>query len=98
MKCYGAALWSGSGLSLNAAGIQRPFCTPCALLPMTSIAWAGVLNLSRKEKRAEYGSALFQRLSNDLTKRFGKRFSADNFQRMRMFYLEYKPETIYARV
>ncbi|MBW2594844.1 MAG: DUF1016 family protein [Deltaproteobacteria bacterium] len=48
------------------------------------------------KERAEYGSALLQRLSKDLTKRFGRGFGVDNLQRMRAFYLEYKPETIYA--
>ena len=48
------------------------------------------------KERAEYGSALFQRLSKDLMKRFGRGFGVDNLQRMRAFYLEYKPETIYA--
>lgn len=50
------------------------------------------------KERAEYGSALLQRLSKDLTKRFGRGFGVDNLQRMRAFYLEYKPETIYATV
>ncbi|MBC2694631.1 MAG: DUF1016 domain-containing protein [Desulfobacteraceae bacterium] len=48
------------------------------------------------KERAEYGSALLQRLSKDLTKRFSRGFGVDNLQRMRTFYLEYKPETIYA--
>ena len=43
LKCCRAALWSGSGLSLNVAGIRGPSCTPCALLPMTSTTWAGAL-------------------------------------------------------
>jgi hypothetical protein len=41
-------------------------------------------------------NALLQYLSKDLTKRFGRGFGVDNLQRMRTFYLEYKPETIYA--
>jgi len=48
------------------------------------------------EIRAEYGSALLQRLSKDLAKRFGRGFGVDNLQRMRAFFLEYKPEVIYA--
>ena len=48
------------------------------------------------KERAEYGSALLQLLSKDLAKRFGRGFGVDNLQRMRAFYLEYKPETIYA--
>ena len=31
-----------------------------------------------------------------MTKRFGRGFGIDNLQRMRAFYLEHKPETIYA--
>ncbi|MFH1490621.1 MAG: DUF1016 N-terminal domain-containing protein, partial [Pseudomonadota bacterium] len=50
----------------------------------------------RGEKRAEYGSALLQRLSKDLTTRFGRGFGVDNLQRMRSFYQAYEPEIIYA--
>ena len=50
------------------------------------------------KKRAEYGSALLKSLSNDLTNRFGKGFSVDNIELMRMFYLAYPepliPETV----
>ena len=48
------------------------------------------------KKRAEYGSALLQRLSKDLTVRFGRGFGVDNLQRMRSFYRAYEPEIIYA--
>ena len=41
---------------------------------------------------------MLQRLSKDLTKHFGRGFGVDNLQRMRAFYLEYKPESIYATV
>ncbi len=41
------------------------------------------------EKRAEYGSRLLQRLSQDLTQRFGRGFSPDNLELMRRFYLAY---------
>ena len=56
----------------------------------------GVTSQQERKERAEYGSALLQRLSKDLTKRFGRGFGIDNLQRMRAFYLEHKPETIYA--
>ena len=50
------------------------------------------------KKRAKYGSALLKSLSNDLTNRFGKGFSVDNIELMRMFYLAYPepliPETV----
>lgn len=39
------------------------------------------------EKRAEYGEALLERLSNDLSPRFGKGFSLRNLRNMRSFYL-----------
>ena len=50
----------------------------------------------RGKKRAEYGSALLQRLSKDLTTRFGRGFGVDNLQRMRSFYQIYEPDIIYA--
>ena len=39
------------------------------------------------EKRAEYGAVLIGRLSLDLTQRFGRGFSRQNIQNMRLFYL-----------
>jgi len=45
--------------------------------------------------RAEYGSGLLQKLSDDLTSRFGKGFSVYNLRDMRKFYLTYpKAETL----
>jgi hypothetical protein len=38
------------------------------------------------EKRAEYGKALLKRLADDLTQRFGRGFSSDNLENMRLFY------------
>ena len=38
------------------------------------------------EDRAQYGQALLQRLSKDLSKRFGRGFSRTNLQQMRAFY------------
>ena len=46
------------------------------------------------EKRAEYGTALIERLSADLTHRFGRGFSRQNIQQMRLFYLSYPSEQI----
>ena len=37
--------------------------------------------------RAEYGEALLERVSADLTKRLGRGFSVDNLENMRKFYL-----------
>jgi predicted nuclease of restriction endonuclease-like (RecB) superfamily len=50
------------------------------------------------KERAEYGERVLQRLAADLTKRFGRGFGVDNLQRMRMFYLDYHPDRIYATV
>jgi predicted nuclease of restriction endonuclease-like (RecB) superfamily len=44
--------------------------------------------------RAEYGAKLLQRLSSDLTDRFGRGFSVDNLELMRRFYAAYPPAVI----
>ncbi|MDR0672943.1 MAG: PDDEXK nuclease domain-containing protein [Zoogloeaceae bacterium] len=44
--------------------------------------------------RAGYGEALIERLSADLSGRFGRGFSADNLEQMRLFYLAYPPSKI----
>jgi predicted nuclease of restriction endonuclease-like (RecB) superfamily len=44
------------------------------------------------KERAEYGKRLLEKLSNDLTKKFGRGFSSDNLEAMRNFYLTYKKE------
>ena len=46
------------------------------------------------EDRAEYGAALIERLAEDLTVRFGRGFSRQNVQNMRLFYLSFPPERI----
>ena len=46
------------------------------------------------EDRAEYGAALMERLASDLTKRFGRGFSRQNLQNMRLFYLSFPLEKI----
>jgi len=46
------------------------------------------------EKRAEYGTELLERLSTDLTRRFGRGFSRQNLQYMRQFYLAFPPDAI----
>ena len=48
----------------------------------------------RGEKRAEYGAELLERLSGDLTRRFGRGFSCQNLQYMRQFYLAFPPDVI----
>lgn len=39
------------------------------------------------KRRADYGEQLIQRLATDLTARFGRGFSRQNLQQMRLFYL-----------
>jgi hypothetical protein len=39
--------------------------------------------------RAEYGEVLLLRLSRELTRRFGRGFSVDNLETMRLFYIAY---------
>jgi predicted nuclease of restriction endonuclease-like (RecB) superfamily len=46
------------------------------------------------EKRAEYGELLIDRLSEDLTKRFGRGFSQMNLRQMRRFYSLWPPQKI----
>ena len=46
------------------------------------------------KKRAEYGTALIERLAADLSQRFGRGFSRQNIQQMRLFYLFYPPDQI----
>ncbi len=43
----------------------------------------------RGEKRAEYGGQLLEKLARDLSQRFGRGFSIDNLETMRLFYLAY---------
>ena len=46
------------------------------------------------EKRAEYGTALLERLAVDMAERFGRGFSRQNIWQMRQLYLSYPPERI----
>lgn len=46
------------------------------------------------QARATYGKALIERLSEDLTQRFGRGFSRQNLQQMRLFYLTWSPGEI----
>lgn len=46
------------------------------------------------KERAAYGEALINRLSADITKRFGRGFSRQNLQQMRQLYWIYPPEKI----
>lgn len=46
------------------------------------------------KERAGYGEQLLQRLSSDLGRRFGRGFSVDNLESMRLFYLTYMEPAI----
>ncbi len=46
------------------------------------------------ERRAGYGEQLLDRLSADLNKRFGRGFSVDHLELMRLFYSSYSPAQI----
>ena len=46
------------------------------------------------EERARYGTALMERLATDLTQRFGRGFSRQNIQYMRLFYVSYPSDQI----
>ncbi len=47
------------------------------------------------KKKAEYGSGLLNKLSNDLTEKYGKGFSRDSLERMRKLYVLFsKPATL----
>lgn len=61
---------------------------------MTATYWEigrRVVEFEQKgEQRAEYGKALMRRLSEDLSKRFGRGFSITNLEYMRLFYQSWK--------
>lgn len=46
------------------------------------------------KERAARGQQLLQRLSKDLGQRFGRGFSVDNLEQMRLFYMAYPPQKI----
>ena len=50
------------------------------------------------EERAAYGSALIERLANDLTPLFGRGFSRQNIHNMRLFYISYPSDKIFQTV
>lgn len=67
---------------------------------MTATYWLVGQRIVEQEQsgkaRAGYGEALLERLSGDLTERFGRGFSVDRLETMRLFYLAYPPEEISA--
>jgi predicted nuclease of restriction endonuclease-like (RecB) superfamily len=58
---------------------------------MTATYWEigrQIIEVEQKgEERAEYGASLLKKLAGDLTDRYGRGFSRQNLQQMRLFYL-----------
>jgi hypothetical protein len=58
---------------------------------MTASYWAvgrGIVEAEQKgRRRAGYGEQLIERLSDDLTRQFGRGFTRQNLQQMRLFFL-----------
>ncbi len=48
-----------------------------------------IMEIQQGDKRASYGDAILEKLSQKLTKEFGKGFSSRNLRTMRKFYLVY---------
>ena len=46
-----------------------------------------IMEIQQGEERAAYGDAVLEKLSEKLTKEFGKGFSKRNLERMRKFYI-----------
>ncbi len=65
---------------------------------MTAVYWEigrRIVELQQGgQERATYGEALIERLSADLTERFGKGYSARNLEQMRSFYLTWPSQAI----
>ena len=57
---------------------------------MTATYWLVGRRIVEQEQggkaRADYGEAVLERLSTDLTARFGRGFSVDNLETMRIFF------------
>ena len=47
------------------------------------------MGIQQENERANYGEAVLEKLSEKLTKEFGKGFSSRNLRTMRKFYLTY---------
>ncbi len=52
----------------------------------------------KSRRKAEYGERLLERLSGDLSEKFGKGFSATNLRYMRVFYRTYSIQQISAKL
>jgi predicted nuclease of restriction endonuclease-like (RecB) superfamily len=89
LPAYNAALGEIAGL----IGQARHSAARSANALMTATYWLIGQRIVEFEQggevRAEYGEALLEKLSADLTERFGRGFSRPNLQRYRQFYLTY---------
>jgi hypothetical protein len=56
------------------------------VLPANAIAWGSTIAVGTGN-RATRRQQLLQRLSKDLGQRFGRDFSVDHLEQMRLFYL-----------
>ena len=91
---YSALITDISGVLENA----RKFSARTVNSILTSTYWFIGRRVVEYEQngsdRAVYGLNLLPRLSSDLTAKFGKGFSVDNLESMRLFYLAYNSESI----
>ena len=90
--------WSGGIASLLDESRRQAARSVNAILTATywEIGRRIVEFVQQGEARAEYGEEVLKRLSQDLTKKFGRGFAPDNLQRMRLFYLAWPVSEIYA--
>jgi hypothetical protein len=69
---------------------------------MTAAYWLigrRIVESEQKGKaRAQYGEALLAKLSNDLTRQYGRGFGMVNLSQMKKFYLLWHPERIFQTV
>ena len=69
---------------------------------MTAAYWLigrRIVEFEQKGKaRAQYGEALLAKLSNDLTRQYGRGFGMVNLSQMKKFYLLWHPERIFQTV
>ncbi len=93
---YDSVLWDIS----NVIDMARRSAARSINCIMTAAYWLIGRRIVEYEQggktRAEYGEALLERLSADLTGRYGRGFGVDNLQRFRLFYLAYPPSRIHA--
>jgi predicted nuclease of restriction endonuclease-like (RecB) superfamily len=82
LKNIGSTIETGRNNALSALNEQ-------ILLTYWEIGWHIVEFEQHGSKRAEYGTALINNLSDDLKLRHGKGFSRSNIKLMRLFYLNY---------